>query len=72
MTTRYLQIFVITLWLGILFLPVTTWSQGQKKITQANQLYNQNKFREAAETYEQMIANDIKNGHSKPFAAGNS
>jgi len=63
MTIQHLSIKGLILWLGILFLPITAWGQDSTEITQANQLYNQNQFREAAEIYERVIANDLKNGH---------
>jgi tetratricopeptide (TPR) repeat protein len=48
---------------GILFLPTTTWSQVSPEVTQANQMYNQGQFREAAEIYERVITDGVENGH---------
>jgi tetratricopeptide (TPR) repeat protein len=47
----------------IILLPATTWGQVSSEISRANQLYNQNQFLEAAESYEQTIADGVKNGH---------
>ncbi len=49
--------------MGILLLPATILGQVSQKISQANQLYNQDRFSEAAELYEQAIAEGMKNGH---------
>jgi len=54
---------IFLVWVGIIFSTATTWGQDSAKIHQANQLYNQNKFSEAAEIYERAIANGVKNGH---------
>jgi tetratricopeptide (TPR) repeat protein len=61
--TRYLHFKIFIFWLGILLLPATTWSQVSTQINQANQLYNQNQFREAGEIYERVIAGGSVNGH---------
>jgi tetratricopeptide (TPR) repeat protein len=62
-TTRYLYFKVIILWMGTAFLPTTIWGQVSTQINQANQLYNQNQFREAGEIYERVIAGGRVNGH---------
>lgn len=49
--------------MGFALLPGTSWGQMNGKISQANQLYNQNHFQEAAELYEQAIAGGMENGH---------
>lgn len=49
--------------MGVILLPATAWGQASTEINQANQLYNRNQFREAAEIYERMITSGIKNGH---------
>jgi tetratricopeptide (TPR) repeat protein len=54
---------VFIFWAGIILLPDTAFGQFSTEISQANQLYNQNQFREAAETYERAIADGMKNGH---------
>ena len=71
MTTRYPVFKVFVLWLGIILLPATTWGQASTQISQANQLYNQNQFREAAEIYERVIAGGMENGHLH-YNLGNS
>ncbi|MDH3256996.1 MAG: tetratricopeptide repeat protein [Nitrospinota bacterium] len=63
MTNRYLHFKVFVVWVGIILLPATTWSQDSTGISQANRLYNQNQFREAAEIYERVIAGGMENGH---------
>lgn len=63
MTSRYLRIKVFIFWMGITLLPGTSWGQMTAKKSQANQLYNQNQFQEAAELYEQTIASGMENGH---------
>lgn len=49
--------------MGIILLPATVWGQVPAGISRANQFHNQSQFREAAEIYEQAIANGMKNGH---------
>jgi tetratricopeptide (TPR) repeat protein len=49
--------------MGIALLPATTWGQVSSEISRANRLYNQNQFHEAAESYERIIADGVKNGH---------
>jgi tetratricopeptide (TPR) repeat protein len=49
--------------MGIALLPATTWGQVSTQISQANQLYNQNQFREAGEIYERVIAGGRVNGY---------
>lgn len=63
MTARTLSFKVFAFWVGIFLLPVTIWGQVPPEISQANQLYNQNRFQEAAEIYERVIAEGKKNGH---------
>jgi len=63
MTTRYLRFNAFVFWMGIVLSPVTTWSQVTIEIGQANQLFNQNQYREAAEIYERVIADGVENGH---------
>lgn len=63
MITRYLGLNVLVFWFGIVFLPATVWSQVSAEINQANLQYNQNQYREAAETYERVIAQEIENGY---------
>ena len=63
MTTRYLCFKIFIFWVGIVLFPTTASSQVSTKISQANQLYNQNQFHEAATIYEQAIALGMKNGH---------
>ncbi len=61
--TRTLCFKVFIFWLGIIFLPATIWGQVSTQISQANQLYNQNQFREAVKTYERVVAGGRVNGH---------
>ena len=63
MTTRYLYLKIFIFWVGIIFFPATASSQVSAEISQANQLYNQNQFQEAATIYEQAISLGMKNGH---------
>jgi tetratricopeptide (TPR) repeat protein len=62
-TTQYLHLKIFVVWVGVLFLPATLWGQVSIEINQANQLYNQNQFSEAAGMYERVIADGMKNGH---------
>jgi tetratricopeptide (TPR) repeat protein len=62
-TIRYLYFNVFIFFMGTVFLPATTWGQVSTQISQANQLYNQNQFREAGKIYEQVIAGGRVNGH---------
>ena len=63
MTTRHLRFKVFIFWIGII-LPATIWGQQvPAEISQANSLYNQNQFRQAAEIYERAIAGGMENGH---------
>jgi tetratricopeptide (TPR) repeat protein len=62
-TIRTLSFKVFIFWVATLLLPATTWGQVSTEISQANQLYNQNQFGEAAEAYEQAITHGMKNGH---------
>jgi len=62
-TARHLHFKGFIFWVGIILLPATIWGQATTGISQANQLYNQNQFREAAEIYERMIAGGMENGH---------
>jgi len=62
-TIRTLNFNVFIFWVSTLLLPATTWGQVSTEISQANQLYNQNRFGEAAEIYEQAITDGMKNGH---------
>lgn len=63
MTARTLRFKVFIFWVGIILLPATIWGQVSTKVSPANQLYNQNQFREAAEIYERAIAGGVENGH---------
>lgn len=63
MTTRFRGILVLIFWMGIIHLPGTVWAEVSTEINRANQLYNQNKFQEAVETYERLIAGGMENGH---------
>jgi tetratricopeptide (TPR) repeat protein len=54
---------VFIFWVGIILLPATIWGQVSTEISQANQLYNQNQFREVAEIYERVVADGVENGH---------
>lgn len=63
MTIRTLRFKVFIFWVGIILLPAMTWGQVSTPISQANQLYNQNQFREAAEIYERVIADGMESGH---------
>ena len=63
MITRYLNIKIFLVWVGIVFSTATAWGQVSAEIHQANQLYSQNKFSEAAELYERVIINGVENGH---------
>ena len=63
MMTRTLRFKVFIFWMVIILLPATTWGQVSTEISQANRLYNQNQFGEAAEIYERVIAEGKKNGH---------
>jgi tetratricopeptide (TPR) repeat protein len=54
---------VFIFWAGIILMPATIWAQVSTEISRANQLYNQNQFREAAEIYEQALARGMGNGH---------
>ncbi len=63
MTTRYLQIAIFFFCVGIQLAPAPIWGQVTTRVSQANQLYNQNQFQEAAEIYEQVIAEGMENGH---------
>ena len=63
MTARILNFKALIFWMGIILCPATLWGQVATEINQANQLYNKNQFREAAETYERAISNGMKNGH---------
>lgn len=63
MTTRYLCFKIFIFWVGIVLFPAMASSQVSTEIRQANQLYNQNQFHEAATIYEQAIALGMKNGH---------
>lgn len=49
--------------MGIILVSATAWGETSAEINQANQLYNQNQFREAAEMYERVITGGVKNGH---------
>ena len=49
--------------MGTVFFPAPIWSQVSTGINHANQLYNQNQFSEAAEIYERVISDGMKNGH---------
>jgi tetratricopeptide (TPR) repeat protein len=62
-TARTLRFKVFIFWVGIILLPATIWGQVPTKVSAANQLYNQNQFREAAEIYERVIAGGMENGH---------
>jgi tetratricopeptide (TPR) repeat protein len=62
-TARTLRFKVFIFWVGIILLPATIWGQVSTKVSPANQLYNQNQFREAAEIYERAIAGGVENGH---------
>jgi len=62
-TIRTLNYKVFIFWVATLLLPATTWGQVSTEISQANQLYNQNQFGEAAEIYEQAVTHGMKNGH---------
>ena len=59
--TLYFKVFIF--WAGIILLPATIWSQVPAEISQANKLYNQNQFSEAAAIYERAIADGSINGH---------
>ena len=61
--TRHLRIKAFIFWLGIVLLPATALGQVSDEINQANQLYNQNQFSDAAEIYERAITGGVKNGH---------
>ncbi len=63
MTARTLNIKVFIFWVGIILLPATILGQVPAEVSQANQLYNQNQFREAAKIYERAIASGMENGH---------
>ena len=54
-----------TLLLGLALVLLPTWvgSQPESEITRANQLYNQNQFQEAADSYERAIVGGRENGH---------
>lgn len=54
---------IILAGLALVLLPTVGWSPPESVIAQANQLYKQNQFREAAELYEQVIAGGMENGH---------
>ena len=49
--------------LGIILWTTVAWGQTVSDISQANTYYNQNQFKEAAETYERGIAEGGINGH---------
>ena len=78
MTARTLYFKVFIFWAGIILLPATLWSQVPAEFSQANQLYNQNQFSEAAVIYERAIADGAINGHlyynlgNSYFRMGNS
>ena len=63
MTARILRFKLFIFWVAIILLPATIWGQVPTEISQANQFYNQNQFREAAEIYERTIVGDVKNGY---------
>jgi tetratricopeptide (TPR) repeat protein len=63
MTIRHLRFNIFILWVGLILLSSTAWGKPSSKITQANQFYHQNQFQEAAQLYEQAIAEGKENGH---------
>ena len=63
MTARILRFRVFIFWVGIILLPATIWGQVPTEISQANQFYNQNQFRQAAEIYERAVVVGVKNGY---------
>lgn len=63
MRIRTLLFSTLVFWVGVILSPAPIWSQVSADIDRANRLYNQNKFQEAAEIYEQVIARDMENGH---------
>jgi len=70
-TTQYLRLKIFVVWVGVLFFPATLWGQTSTGISQANRLYYQSQFSEAAEIYERVIADGMKNGHLH-FNLGNT
>jgi len=62
-TARILRFKLFIFWVAIILLPATIWGQVPTEISQANQFYNQNQFREAAEIYERTIVGGMKNGY---------
>jgi len=63
MISRYPGLKGIVFFLGLTLFPATLLSQSAPDITRANLLYNQNKFKEAAEIYEEEIKKGRVNGH---------
>jgi tetratricopeptide (TPR) repeat protein len=63
MTANQLK-FKVMLFLGMIVLwSGTVFGESSSRITQANQLYNQSQFQEAAELYEQALTEGKTNGH---------
>ena len=63
MTTRYPYWVIVAVCVEICFQTTITWAQDTDTIDQANHLYSQNRYSEAAKLYEQVISNGRKNGH---------
>lgn len=63
MTTLFFKLIALSFCVGIVFLAVPLKSQPPSPISQANQLYNQNQFEEAARIYENEIMKGKINGH---------
>lgn len=63
MSARLLSLKILFSALVFILWPDFGASEPLSRITQANQYYNQNRFQEAVELYEQALSEDWDNGH---------
>ena len=63
MTFRNPYRAMLVIWAAILFFPAAIWGQISTQMDRANHLYNQSRYGEAVDLYEQLVAGSMKNGH---------